>query len=591
MHEYSGGRGLVPGQDEFSAPLRKGVNNILVKVVDRQAEWGFSVEVYDEAAYAILEAQKTQKSDYRRFLNCHLQPSIENPWEYIFTPGPFPEIVWDQPELVEKIHGRFPVHTQWYNADQQEVQEAGVPGRYAYISSGTTNKGLIITRGGTVYCFPYDWYGWNEKIYAKPEYFPEKIIGKSLWEDHLEAIAVNTGRMALLSMLRQEEGAVFLSFLDDVERLKLEASTLETPVIRDIEFHLSLKRKMLNLENRWEPLKSPSENTDRTLPVLKPGNDLQSGFTPGTASKIRALCREWFKESGEPFDLLIARNGSILIHEAFGENELGKKSLHSAQEIASITKLVTGMIFAQFVEQGLLDIDEPVGNVIDGFPVEGEKVITFRHCFTHTTGLYGHEDYGGLHNPWFENVVSNSLEYLEPGKIHEYNGMGYDLAGRAMEIVSGKSIFRIARENLFIPLGMNDTYLSEDLGFSTFSTAYDLALLGQMLLNKGQYNNKVYFGPETYQKLLPQPLNKFYPEISVEWGIGITGMNVNNDQGKALLSDQIFGHGSATSAMLRIDPENGLVITQTRKIGGPLYDIYLNRLFSLLDQEIISHSH
>jgi len=587
VYEYSGGRGLIPGQDDFSVILNKGVNNVLVKVVDRRREMGFAIKVFDEETFGVLEAQKVRKSDYRRFLNCRLKPSIENPWEYFFTPGRFPEIVWDQPELVEKLHGSFPIHTQWYNSDQQEVEEAEGPGRYAFISTGTTENGLKIIRGGTVYCFPWDWYGWNEKIYAEPDYFPEKIISKSLWDDHIEAIAVNTGRLAQLSMLRQEEGAILLSFLNDVERLKLKASPYETPVIRDSEYHLSLKRKMLNLENKWKPLKPPSKIMDQTAPVLKSGNDLQAGFTPGTSVKIRSLCKEWADESGEPFDLLIARNGSILIHEAFGENELGKKTIHSPQEIASITKLVTAMIFAQFVDQGLIEIDEPVGNFIEGFPVEGEKVITFRHCFTHTTGLYGHEDYQGLHNPWFENVISNYIEYLEPGKTHEYNGMGYDLAGRVMEIITGKSIFRIAQENLFVPLGMNETYLAEDLAFSTFSTAYDMALLGQMLLNKGQYKNKAYFGPETYQQLLPQPLNTFYPELDVDWGIGLTGMNVNDDQWKPLLSDKIIGHGSATSAILNIDPENGIVITQSRKIGGPKYYDYLVRLYSILDQEII----
>jgi hypothetical protein len=47
--------------------------------------------------------------------------------------------------------------------------------------------------------------------------------------------------------------------------------------------------------------------------------------------------------------------------------------------------------------------------------VSSKKAITLRQCFTHTTGLYGHEEYGGLHNPWLENVIANGLDYLEPG--------------------------------------------------------------------------------------------------------------------------------------------------------------------------------
>ena len=51
---------------------------------------------------------------------------------------------------------------------------------------------------------------------------------------------------------------------------------------------------------------------------------------------------EWFELSGEPFDILIAKQGVVTLHEAFGENESGKMTIHTPTEMASITKLVTG---------------------------------------------------------------------------------------------------------------------------------------------------------------------------------------------------------------------------------------------------------
>ncbi len=120
-----------------------------------------------------------------------------------------------------------------------------------------------------------------------------------------------------------------------------------------------------------------------------------------------------------------------------------------------------------------------------------------------------------------------------------------------MEMVSGKSIFRLMRENFFDPLGLQNTRLEEDLGFSCFSTAGDMARLGQLLLNKGSYGKYRYFSPETFEQLTPKALHQFYPDIKeTEWGIGITWMRQKHpDAGKnghppelTLLSRNVIGH-------------------------------------------------
>jgi CubicO group peptidase (beta-lactamase class C family) len=249
-------------------------------------------------------------------------------------------------------------------------------------------------------------------------------------------------------------------------------------------------------------------------------------------------------------------------------------------------------LFAQFVEQGLIGIDDPVGKYLPDFPVTGSNVLTLRHCFTHATALDGHEEWGGMHNPWLENVIANASESLRPGQVHNYNGMGYDLAGKVMELVSGQSIFRLMRENLFDPLGMSQTTLEEDLGFSCFSTAADMAKLGQMMLNRGAYGELAFFSPQTFDQILPQPLSRFYPAIqNKDWGIGLTWMRQRHPQAgtngipkdATVLSRNVIGHGSATSAILRVDLDHELVIAQTRRRGGADYDQHLARLLLALE--------
>ena len=527
--------------------------------------------------------------EFKEFLSCQLVPKLGNAWDYTFAPGQLPTIEWDRPEIVQKVMGVFPLKIRWFDCHGNEVDSAAEPGRYAFYAEGKTTNGVIIRRGGTLFYRSKEWEGWSEKPKAYLDFIPLDGLKRTSWDSHREAIAGFAGRTVLLSILRQQEGAILMSYLQEINTENQKASLLNTPLIRDHEYHLALKRQILNLS--YPPFRLPQKDKTRPALMLHRGSEGEAGFRSGTSSKIRAICRGWFEESREPFNLVVARRGVMIINDTFGKWDWGAMTRETPTEMASITKLVTGLLFAQFVDQGLIAIDDPIGKYFPDFPTVGTNVLTLRHCFTHATALDGHEEWGGMHNPWLENVIANANDYLTPGQVHNYNGMGYDLAGKIMELVSGKSIFRLLRENLFDPLGMPHTTLEEDLGFSCFSTAADIAKLGQLLLNHGSYGSCHYFSSRTFSALLPQPLNRFYPAINKEWGIGITWMrqahpqagtgNVPKDQ--TILSRNTIGHGSATSAILRIDLDNELVIAQTRRRGGPKYDQYLCKLLLAIE--------
>jgi len=591
VHYLDEGRALSFRQDHFRANLTKGHNRVLIKISEWVREWAFVIEAFDSSGYAVIEAEVRAKYDFYQFLNCRLVPKNENRWNTYFTPGKFPELQWEKPYLIEKVLGKFPLTIRWFDDELNEVQKPEKPGRYAYYATGSAPSGIFIRRAGTMYCMPPDWVAWGERPKACLQFLPLDNVDKIAWEQHKEAIADYAGRIVLLSILDQAEGAILMSFLDEMQASEKLVTRTDTPLIKDHDFHLSLKRKILGVENKWQPLQLPRNIETNPAPVLRDGYEQEAGVKPGTADNIRTVCRQWYEESGEPFNVLVARHGVIIIHEAFGERPDGKVTVNTASETASITKLITGVMFAQFVDQGLIDIDDPVGKFLPDFPTEGEKVMTLRHCFTHTSGLWGHEEWGGVHNPWLDNVVANMLPDLAVGKKHEYNGMGYDLAGKVMEIVSGKSIFRLMRENFFDPLGLKRTILEEDLAFSCHSTAGEFAVIGQLLLNKGSYGNLKFFSPETFEKLLPRQLNQFYPDIKVDWGIGITWMRHNHpDAGKnglpqdpTVLGKNMIGHGSATSAILMADLDNDLVITQTRRRGGKAYNKYLEKFLMTIE--------
>ncbi len=204
------------------------------------------------------------------------------------------------------------------------------------------------------------------------------------------------------------------------------------------------------------------------------------------------------------------------------------------------------------------------------------------------------QEWGGVHNPWLDNVVLNEIGYLEPGNVHKYNGMGYDLAGKVMEVVSGKSILRLMHENFFDPLGVSKTTI-DDLACATTSSAEDIARMGQLLLDKGSYGDRVFFSPETFEKLLPKQLNEYYPELDVEWRIGLTWRRTRYpDAGengvpedKTLLSKNTIGHGAASSVIFSVELDNEIVVSQVRNTAGGKFKEYFIKFLKAIDDRIL----
>jgi CubicO group peptidase (beta-lactamase class C family) len=194
------------------------------------------------------------------------------------------------------------------------------------------------------------------------------------------------------------------------------------------------------------------------------------------------------------------------------------------------------------------------------------------------SGLSGHGDWGGARNPHFENIVLNGIDANVPGKTYDYSGNGFELAAKAMEIITGRSAPHLYHEQLFGPLGMGDVPL--DLASSGMHfTARELAAMAQWITNRGSYGDKEFISSATFATLLPEPLGRRYPGVAEEEGIGMHWMRhvrPGAPAGSTRPDDLIFnppllGHGSLTSCMFFADPARGLVITQVRKTAGPKY--------------------
>jgi CubicO group peptidase (beta-lactamase class C family) len=134
-------------------------------------------------------------------------------------------------------------------------------------------------------------------------------------------------------------------------------------------------------------------------------------------------------------------------------------------QIGSTTKTITGTIVMQLVERGLIDLDAPVRSYLPDLCLAdktAEKTVTTRHLLTHMGGWLG--DFfreTGSGDDCLSRYVAEmaELEQVVPvGSVWSYNNAGFGLAGRLIEVVTGKIYEDVARELVLEPLRMNDSF-------------------------------------------------------------------------------------------------------------------------------------
>src|SRR5262249_30624337 len=143
---------------------------------------------------------------------------------------------------------------------------------------------------------------------------------------------------------------------------------------------------------------------------------------------------------------------------------------------ASITKPITATAVMILVEDGLLGLNHPVSCYLPEFKGEGKNAVMVHHLLTHTSGLHNEDvtayvkkHQGSVEIPPTEKTQHPAInEYLflrydaplwkAPGLEMSYCSYGYVLLGEIVRRVSGTPLDNFARERIFAPLGMTDTF-------------------------------------------------------------------------------------------------------------------------------------
>jgi len=156
--------------------------------------------------------------------------------------------------------------------------------------------------------------------------------------------------------------------------------------------------------------------------------------------------------------VLVAKNGKIIFSKSYGMADLEWSVPNSPTtrfNIASMTKQFTAASILLLEDRGKLKTDDLVKKYLPDAPASWDK-ITIYHLLTHTSGI---PDDAAKYEPGTpDKLVFNDKPLdFQPGEKWAYTNLGYIVLGYLLERITGQTYEDFVQENIYKPLGMNDS--------------------------------------------------------------------------------------------------------------------------------------
>ena len=402
--------------------------------------------------------------------------------------------------------------------------------------------------------------------------------------------------------------------------------------------------------------------------ALNPASPESVGMDPGRIEHIRTLGASWLKNGDMPsFVLLVARRSAVVLHEAFGvrrpDDPLATLQKDSIFTIASSSKPITAALVMCLVEDGLIGLNRPFVDYVPEWNVPGVEWIeeaSVADLLRHTSGI---DDLlagariaaaaadgrsapppGPGQHPTIGrriHLAAGAPLARRPGSAMLYSNTAYMLLGDIVRRVSGRPFWQFARERLFQPLGMRDShyrlpaelrerrvyrrpgmpassrrvdspdYDELDLGNEGLaSTARDLAIFLQMLIDRGTFAGRRVLSPATVAAMIRNQVDASLPVVlpfihpttghrmEVEfkgggygYGLFLYGPGDRFIFNSGLQSHRAFGHSGYASGYIWADPEYdlvgvmlGVVPRLTRGLPISPVDLFQNAVYGAIVQ-------
>ncbi|GAT72315.1 beta-lactamase [Microbacterium sp. HM58-2] len=169
-------------------------------------------------------------------------------------------------------------------------------------------------------------------------------------------------------------------------------------------------------------------------------------------------------EHGVPALSLAVTVGDDRLERARGVLSLGTgvaADTDSVFQIGSVTKVFTATLVLQLADEGMLDLDTVVQDVLPGFRVADPAAsarITVRQLLSHTAGFEGDvfvdTGAGDDNLERYVEILATTPQLFAPGEMFSYNNAGFSTLGRIVEVLRGAPFDRVLRERLLDPLGL-----------------------------------------------------------------------------------------------------------------------------------------
>jgi len=308
--------------------------------------------------------------------------------------------------------------------------------------------------------------------------------------------------------------------------------------------------------------------------------------------RLDTLFNKLYKSNAFNGNVLIAKGNHIIYQKSFGvSNKSANTRLldSSLFQLASVSKVITGIAAMMLYEQGKLKLETKVSQILKGFPYVN---ITIRDLLSHRSGLpnylYFCSDY--VKSP--PRILTNQglldmivkyqpKPFLKPGKRFNYNNTNYALLALIIEKISGKKFSVFLKEELFKPLGMRHTYTALDIDSSReYLTQGHTLSYGKVandwfdgvLGDKGIYTTTFdlfLLSTALYQQrlLTPQTQELAFTPHSPErkegnYGFGWRMKNMNNDDKEVYHNG--WWHGYRTSFHRRLKDSLTIIVLSNR---------------------------
>ncbi len=203
----------------------------------------------------------------------------------------------------------------------------------------------------------------------------------------------------------------------------------------------------------------------------------------------------------ETTGMLILKDGKILYE--YGD-------IKEVSYIASCRKSVVSILYGKYVENGTIDLNqtiEDIGIDEDKGLLDIEKTATIDNIITSRSGVFYEPVNGGYDK---NNILERGS--VKPGEYFVYNNWDFNVAGYILEKKSGNSVYQEIEEQLAIPLVFQDWNIKNQKKkhkksksrypvYHIYISTRDMAKIGQLMLNEGEWNGKQIISKDWIEKI------------------------------------------------------------------------------------------